>query len=110
MSKPPLARVYVTPRADVRDPQGDAVRDALRALGFHEVEDVRVGRYLEVSLGLGASGEAPAARVQAMCDALLANPVVEDARFELVHVPANPEAQDAKRQDASDVAAGEGSR
>ncbi len=85
---PTRARVYVTPRADVRDPQGDVVRDALRALGFHEVEDVRVGRYLELSLGPVPGDGGPEARVQAMCDALLANPVVEDARFELVRAPA----------------------
>ena len=79
---PVLARIYVTPRADVLDPQGKAVGSALHALGFDEVGDVRVGRYLEVEL---ESGD-PAAmkeRLHAMCDKLLANPVVEDFRFEV---------------------------
>ena len=52
-----LARIYVTPRADVLDPQGTAVGNALHSLGFDEVGDVRVGRYLEMEL----SGQDPAA-------------------------------------------------
>jgi len=77
-----LARIYVTPRADVLDPQGSAVGNALHSLGFDEVGEVRVGRYLEVEL----NGQDPAAaesRLTAMCEKLLANPVVEDFSFEI---------------------------
>ena len=77
-----LARIYVTPRADVLDPQGTAVGNALHSLGFDEVGEVRIGRYLEVEL----NGEDPSVletRLRAMCEKLLANPVVEDFNFEI---------------------------
>ena len=77
-----VARIYVTPRADVLDPQGKAVGNALRALGFDEVGEVRVGRYLEVELPAGGT-DAIGDRLHAMCDKLLANPVVEDFRYEI---------------------------
>ena len=75
------ARVYITLRKEVLDPEGKAVANALHALGFAEVGDVRVGKYMEIQL----SGERNAAlgRLKSMCDKLLANPVVEDYRFEL---------------------------
>ena len=75
------ARVYVTLRKEVLDPQGKAVKSALRSLGFAEVEDVRVGKYLEVTIN-GEGGEAEA-QVRRMCEKLLANPVIENFRFEL---------------------------
>ena len=77
-----LARIYVTPRADVLDPQGSAVGNALHSLGFDEVGEVRVGRYLEVELA-GHDPAAAEARLKAMCEKLLTNPVVEDYTFEL---------------------------
>lgn len=75
------ARVYVTLRKEVLDPQGKAVRNALQTLGFDEVEDVRIGKYIELSLS-GDKSDAEA-RVRGMCEKLLANPVIEDSRFEL---------------------------
>lgn len=76
------ARIFVTPRRDVLDPQGSAVERALHALGFDEVGEVRLGRYLEVHLD--ETDEARALkRLDAMCEELIANPVVEDFRFEL---------------------------
>lgn len=75
------AQVYVTLRKDVLDPQGNAVLDALKALGFDEVGDVRVGKFLELTLD-GPADQAET-RVRAMCEKLLANPVIEDFRFEL---------------------------
>ncbi|HKF74589.1 MAG TPA: phosphoribosylformylglycinamidine synthase subunit PurS [Candidatus Dormibacteraeota bacterium] len=77
-----IARVVVVPKPVVNDPQGVTVRQGLRALGFSEVEDVRVGRYVEVRLG-GASAEEAGTRVDEMCRRLLANQVIEDYRFEL---------------------------
>ena len=77
-----LARVYVTPRRGILDPQGTAVEHALHALGFGEVADVRVGKYIELHLR-DTVAEAAGARVDAMCEQLLANRVIEDYRVEL---------------------------
>lgn len=75
-----LARVYVTLRPTVNDPQGITIRGGLHALGFAEVSSVRAGKYIEVSLD-APSQTAAEARVQEMCRRLLANPVIEDFRF-----------------------------
>jgi phosphoribosylformylglycinamidine synthase len=74
------------PKPVVNDPQGVTVRQALHALGFPEVADVRVGRYLEVTLG-GVETEEARERVQAMCRRLLANQVIEDFSFDLDDAP-----------------------
>jgi phosphoribosylformylglycinamidine synthase subunit PurS len=76
-----LARVYVTPKRGILDPQGKAVQHSLHALGFGEVQDVKVGKYIE--LRLREPGAESEARVRAMCERLLANGVIEDFRFEL---------------------------
>jgi phosphoribosylformylglycinamidine synthase len=75
------ARVYVTLKRGVLDPQGKAVCTGLHQLGYREVTDVRIGKYMEVTLG-GLPREEAEKRLQAMCDKLLANPVIEDSRFE----------------------------
>ena len=80
-----LARVYVSLKPTVNDPQGLTIADALRALGFAEVEGVRAGKYIEVRL-TAPSSEAAQARVDSMCDKLLANPVIETYRFEVEEV------------------------
>ena len=77
-----IARIYVTPRPVVSDPQGVTVRQGLQALGFTEVADVRVGKYIEVTLE-AETAEAARPRVDEMCRRLLANQVIEDYRFEL---------------------------
>ena len=77
------ARIFVTPRKDVLDPQGAAVERALHTLGFEEVANVRLGRYIELDLG-SADRDTAKARVDTMCEKLIANPVVEDYRVELV--------------------------
>jgi phosphoribosylformylglycinamidine synthase PurS subunit len=69
--------VQVVPRRGILDPQGKAVADALRTLGFATVGDVHVGRHLVID----TDAESPAAAetaVRSMCDRLLANPVTED--------------------------------
>ncbi len=78
-----LAKVYVTPKRGVLDPQGKAVEHALRALGFGEVGDVRIGKYVEIRLDDG-SREQASTRVREMCEKLLANQVIEDFRFEVI--------------------------
>jgi len=71
-----LARVRVTLKPVVLDPQGGAVLHGLRQLGYGEVTDVRVGKYLELTLTAADQAGAEAAARQ-MCDRLLANPVIE---------------------------------
>ena len=77
-----IARVIVTPKPLVNDPQGITVRQGLATLGFREVSDVRVGKYIEVSLDAKDEHEARQ-RVEAMCRQLLANHVIEDFRFDI---------------------------
>ena len=77
-----LAKVYVTPKRGVLDPQGKAVAQALHSLGFDEVGDVRVGKYVEIRLA-DANEKAATERVREMCKKLLANGVIEDFRFEI---------------------------
>jgi phosphoribosylformylglycinamidine synthase len=78
-----IARVIVTPKPVVNDPQGITVKHGLASLGFRDVNDVRVGKYIEVSLDTTSEHEARE-RVEAMCRQLLANHVIEDFRFEIV--------------------------
>ena len=77
-----IAKVIVTPKPVVNDPQGITVRQGLATLGFGEVTDVRVGKYIEVRLDAANEREARQ-RVEAMCRQLLANHVIEDYRFEV---------------------------
>ncbi len=77
-----VARVYVTLKPTVNDPQGLTIRGALHSLGFADVESVRAGKYLEVSLAAKSRAQAEKQFTE-MCRKLLANPVIEDYRFEL---------------------------
>ena len=76
------AKVYVTIKENVLDPQGVAVQGALHTLGFAEVEKVRIGKYLEIDLQASSRAEAEA-QVKEMSEKLLANTVVENYRIEL---------------------------
>ncbi|MBI1864973.1 MAG: phosphoribosylformylglycinamidine synthase subunit PurS [Nitrospirae bacterium] len=76
------AKIYVTLKSGVLDPQGKAVEQALHALGFKEVGGVRIGKYLEIALDGGTRDEAEH-RVREMCEKLLANLIIEDYRFEI---------------------------
>ena len=81
------ARIYVTLKPTVNDPQGLTVLSSLRRLGFDNAGDVRVGKYLLVDLH--ETNRAKAERsVTEMCQKLLANPVIEDFRFDLEEMPA----------------------
>jgi phosphoribosylformylglycinamidine synthase subunit PurS len=64
------------PKAAVLDPQGNAVRDAMRHLGMPEVRSVRIGKYMEIEIE-GQSGELES-RLRQLCRDLLSNPVIED--------------------------------
>ena len=70
------AKVIVMPKAAVLDPQGNAVRDAMRHLGMPEVRSVRIGKYMEIEVE-GQSGELEP-RLHQLCRDLLSNPVIED--------------------------------
>jgi phosphoribosylformylglycinamidine synthase len=75
------AKVYVTPKAGILDPAGQAIGHSLHSLGFAEVREVRLGRYLE--LEIDGERAAAAERLDQMCRQLLANGVIEDYRFEI---------------------------
>lgn len=81
------ARVEVTLKPVVLDPQGDAVLHGLHQLGFNDVSRVRVGKYLELTLSAGTQADAEA-MVKQMCERLLANPVIESYSFSVE--PGNP--------------------
>ena len=76
------AKVYVTLKSGVLDPQGKAVQHSLGSLGFSEVRGVRIGKFIEVSLEETDRTKA-SERIKAMCEKLLANTVIESYRFEL---------------------------
>ena len=78
-----IARVTVTPRKGVLDPQGKAVHHALLSLDFTGVRDVRVGRSIEIVLEGSLSREQAEKSVEEMCRRLLANPLIEDYSFEI---------------------------
>ena len=80
-----LARVYVSLKPTVNDPQGLTIADGLRSLGFAEVEGVRAGKYIEIRLNADSADDARA-RVDSMCDRLLANPIIESFRFDVEEV------------------------
>lgn len=77
-----IARVVVTPKPVVNDPQGVTVKQGLRTLGFAEVSDVRIGKYIELKLDV-PNEQVAKERVEAMCKQLLANHVIEDFQFEI---------------------------
>ncbi len=77
-----LAKVRVTLKPTVNDPQGLTILVALHSLGFSSAREVRAGKYLEVRVDEGSRGEAEA-KVEQMCEKLLANPVIESYSFEV---------------------------
>jgi len=77
------ARVYVTLKPSVFDPQGRVVADALTQMGYDDVKDVRQGKFFEVEL-TDADAASARTRVTEMADRLLANPVIESYRVEIL--------------------------
>ena len=80
------ARVYVTLKRGILDPQGQAVLHALGSLGYSGVRDVRVGKLIELDLEKKEKSQAEA-DLKTMGDRLLANPITEDYRFDLLDEP-----------------------
>ena len=81
-----LARVIVTLKPAVNDPPGLTVMGSLKTLGFESVESVRLGKFLEVRLDTPDRAAAET-QIATMCSQLLANPVIEEYRFEVEEVP-----------------------
>ncbi|WP_219375531.1 phosphoribosylformylglycinamidine synthase subunit PurS [Bacillus mycoides] len=79
-------KVYVTLRESVLDSQGTAVKGALHSLSFTEVQDVRIGKYMELTIDKSVSDLD--SKVKEMCEKLLANVVMEDFRYEVEEVVA----------------------
>ncbi|MEM8543688.1 MAG: phosphoribosylformylglycinamidine synthase subunit PurS [Cyanobacteria bacterium P01_H01_bin.119] len=80
------AQIYITLRPSVLDPAGTAVKNNIQHLGYNNVERLRIGKYVEVTLS--AESEAAAQQqLDRLCDQLLANPVIENYRFDLEAVP-----------------------
>ena len=77
-----VARIQVKLKPTVLDAQGAQVCQALHSLGFKDVRDVRVGRYIELEFPDGADAER---EIRAMCEQLLTNPVIETYEFEIAH-------------------------
>jgi len=75
------ATVVVRPKPGILDPQGEAVGDALRHLGF-DVSEVRVGRVVDVEIE-GTDADEARAAVRSMCEQLLANPLIESFEIEI---------------------------
>jgi phosphoribosylformylglycinamidine synthase len=79
-----IAKVFVTLKRGVLDPQGQAVARALGRLGFDEVKDARIGKYIELTVEA-----ADEQRLTQMCEKLLANTVIEEYRVEVMDKPAS---------------------
>ena len=79
------AHIYVTLRHSVLDPGGTAVQSGLKQMGYENVEQVRIGKYIELTLSAPDENSARE-QVERMCAQLLANPVIENYRFDLKEV------------------------
>ncbi len=81
-----LAKVYITLKPTVNDPQGLTIKGGLHTLGFNSVESVRSGKYLQIKVDSDRADVEQ--QVREMCQKLLANPIIEDFAFELEEVQA----------------------
>ncbi len=77
------AKIIITPKKAVLDPQGKTVQNALEHMGYKDVGAVRVGKYIEVELA-GSDKEAARKQIDEACHKILSNPVIEDYKFEIV--------------------------
>ncbi len=77
-----LAKIYITLKKDVLDPQGSVIANSLRSLGFNNIEDVRQGKYIEIKLD-SENEESANKQLNEMCEKLLANLVIEDYKVEI---------------------------
>ena len=76
------AKIYITLKKDVLDPQGSVIANSLKSLGFKGIDDVRQGKYIEITLNT-QNKEIALKKVNEMCERLLANLVIEDYKVEI---------------------------
>ncbi len=79
-----IARMYITLKEGVLDPQGKTVQKSLHAIGFKDVSDVRVGKYIEVTLPDSLSETEAQKKIKKMCEQLLANTIIENYSYNIV--------------------------
>ncbi len=79
------AKIFVTLRPSVLDPAGVAVQSGLKQMGYENVDQVRIGKYVEVTL-FADNEQAASHDLDKICDQMLANPVIENYRFELQQI------------------------
>jgi phosphoribosylformylglycinamidine synthase len=77
------ARIYVTLKPSVLDPQGKAIHHAVETIGYEGIEDVRQGKYFEVTLAPGVKPDEARRAIERMAKDVLSNPVIEDFRVDL---------------------------
>ena len=77
-----LAKIYITLKKDVLDPQGSVIANSLKSLGFNNIEAVRQGKYIEIKLD-SENEESANKQINEMCEKLLANLVIEDYKVEI---------------------------
>ena len=78
------AQVFVSLKSTVLDPQGQTVRSALNGLGYHQVSEVRQGKFFDIALADGVAPEQARKDVETIAQEVLANPVIEEFRVELL--------------------------
>jgi len=78
------ARVFVSPKTTVLDPQGQAIRSALHGLGYVAIADVRQGKLFEIGIAEGVTREQALKDLETIAHEVLANPVIEEYRVELL--------------------------
>ena len=80
-----LAKIHITLKDEVSDPQGMTVQGSLTRIGISGINSIRVGKYIEVYLNTNSKNEAEK-NVKLMCEELLVNPVIEHYKFEIINV------------------------
>ncbi len=78
------ARVYVTLKPTVLDPQGQTIRSALHGLGHKSITEVRQGKYFDIALAPGAAREQTIQEIETIAHEVLSNPVIEEYRVEII--------------------------
>jgi phosphoribosylformylglycinamidine synthase len=78
------ARVFVSLKSTVLDPQGQTIRSALNSLGHHSIADVRQGKFFEIALADGVNRDKVRQEIETIAHDVLANPVIEEYRVEIV--------------------------
>ena len=78
------AKVYVTLKSGILDPQGKAIHHSIELLGFENIADIRQGKYFEIALDAEMTKEQATEAAEKIAENVLANPVIEDYRVEIV--------------------------